>query len=89
DLLRPLGQNGRYLEAEAVWAVQRESALSLDDIMSRRMRLSLEEPDRGAAAAGRVAGLVGRQLGWGTGEAAQAVSAYLKSAHAEFDVPAQ
>ncbi|MGZ6273454.1 MAG: glycerol-3-phosphate dehydrogenase/oxidase, partial [Candidatus Limnocylindrales bacterium] len=32
DLLRPLGQNGRYLEAEAVWAVQRESALSLDDI---------------------------------------------------------
>ena len=87
ELLRPLGQNGRYLEAEAVWAVQRESALSLDDIMSRRMRVTLEESDRGAAAARRVAGLVGRQLGWGTGEAARAVSAYLESAHAEFDVP--
>jgi glycerol-3-phosphate dehydrogenase len=87
DLLRPLGA-GPYLEAEVAWAVQHESALSLDDILSRRTRIAVEEPDRGASVAGRVAALIRGQLGWSDRYLAEAEAAYLKSAHAEFDLPA-
>ena len=87
DLLRPLGENTSYLEVEAVWAVQEESALSLDDILSRRMRISVEQPDRGAAVAPRVSELVRDRLGWTESQASGAVKTYLESAHREFDVP--
>jgi glycerol-3-phosphate dehydrogenase len=87
DLLRPLGA-GPYLEAEVVWAVQEESALSLDDILSRRTRIAVEEPDRGASVAGRVAELIRGPLGWSDGYLAEAVGTYLESARAEFDLPA-
>ncbi len=89
NLLRPLGEGCPYLEVEAVWAVQRESALSLDDVLSRRTRLSSEEPDRAASMAGRIAELVGSQLDWSARQKAEAVRDYLASAHAEFDVPAK
>ena len=64
DLLRPLGPEIAHLEAEVVWAVRAESALSLDDVLARRTRLAQELPDRGAAIAPRVAELLGAELGW-------------------------
>jgi glycerol-3-phosphate dehydrogenase len=87
DLVRPLGA-GPYLEAEVAWAVAEESALSLDDVLSRRIRIALEEPDRGASVAPRVAVIVGGLLGWPKAQSAEAVAAFLASAHAEFDLPA-
>ena len=42
DLLRPLGPGIAHLEAEVVWAVRSESALSLDDVLARRTRLAQE-----------------------------------------------
>ena len=41
DLLRPLADDRSELEAEVAWAVERELALSLDDVLSRRMRAML------------------------------------------------
>ena len=58
-----------HLEAEVVWAVTQEMALSLDDLLSRRMRLAQELPDRGASIAPRVAELMGKELGWDAGAA--------------------
>ena len=48
DLLRPLVAGRPFLEAEVAWAVRRELALSVDDVLSRRLRLSPELADRGA-----------------------------------------
>ena len=87
DLLRPLGPDVAHLEVEAVWAVRTEVALSLDDVLSRRTRLSQELADRGAAIAPRVAELVGPELGWSKAEGALAVDAYLAEARREYDVP--
>ena len=88
DLVRPLVAGHPFLEAEVAWAAERELAMALDDIMTRRMRLSMTLPDRGAGIAPRVAELVGGVLGWGAERRASEVTGYLEGAHREFDVPA-
>ena len=88
DLVRPLVAGHPFLEAEVVWAAERELAMALDDVLTRRMRLSMALPDRGACVAPRVAEIVGRVLGWTPGRQAAEVAGYLEGAHREFDVPA-
>lgn len=88
-LLRPLGPNIAHLEAEVVWSVREESALSVDDFLARRTRLAQDLPDRGATVAPRVAELMAAELGWSAAERDQAVMAFLASAHREYDVPAE
>lgn len=87
DLLRPLASGVRQLEAEVVWAARNELALSLDDLLSRRMRLSTMLRDRGEAIAPRVAALLGGELGWDAARQASEIGSYLVGAHREFDVP--
>jgi Glycerol-3-phosphate dehydrogenase len=87
DLLRPLSPELPYLEAEVAWAVRRESALDVDDVMERRTRAALDLADRGAAMAPRVAAIMAAELGWPEGKAESRVGAFLTSAHEEFDVP--
>ena len=65
DLLRPLVAGRPFLEAEVLWAVRHELALSLDDVLARRTRLAQELPDRGAAIAARVAQIMAGELDWG------------------------
>ena len=86
-LLRPLAPDIAQLEAEVTWSVRNESALSVDDFLSRRTRLAHELADRGAVVAPRVAELMGAELAWSAAEKAGAVSTYLASAHREYDVP--
>ena len=87
DLLRPLADDRTELEAEVAWAVEQELALSLDDVLSRRMRLSMSRRDRGASIAPRVAEIVGARLGWDTERQAAEVAQYLETARREYDVP--
>lgn len=87
DLLRPLGDGIAQLEAEVVWAVREELALSLDDVLARRTRLAPELADRGRAIAPRVAELLGRELGWDAARQAAEIDRYLAAARAEYDVP--
>ncbi len=86
-LNRPLVAGFPYLEAEVAWAVERELALSLDDVLARRIRLAPELRDRGESIAPRVAAIVGDALGWDEARRAAEVAAYLDGAHREFDVP--
>ena len=86
-LLRPLAPDIAQLEAEVAWSVRNESALSVDDFLSRRTRLAHELPDRGEVVAPRVAELMGAELAWSAAEKSVAVSTYLASAHREYDVP--
>ncbi|HEY0444243.1 MAG TPA: glycerol-3-phosphate dehydrogenase C-terminal domain-containing protein, partial [Candidatus Limnocylindrales bacterium] len=86
-LLGRLGSDVDNLEAEVAWAARRELALSVDDVLARRTRLAQERPDRGAAVAGRVAEILGTELGWDADRRTREVAAFVASAHAEFDVP--
>jgi glycerol-3-phosphate dehydrogenase len=87
DLVRPLVDGHPFLEAEVAWAAEREMALSLDDLMARRIRLAPVLRDRGESIAPRVAAIAGHVLGWGPTRQAAEVAAYLDGAHREYDVP--
>ncbi|MBB6349616.1 glycerol-3-phosphate dehydrogenase/oxidase [Nonomuraea muscovyensis] len=60
----PLTGAADYLKAEAVYAASHEGALRLEDVLVRRTRISIEERDRGVAAAVEVAALIAPILGW-------------------------
>jgi glycerol-3-phosphate dehydrogenase len=85
DLLRPLVPGRPFLEAEVAWAVRHELALSADDVLSRRLRLSPELADRDAVAA-RVAAIMGRELGWGPARCDLEADTYLMTAAREYGV---
>ncbi len=72
-----------YLDAEIVYAVTHEGARHLDDVLTRRTRISIETFDRGVAAAPHVAGLMGEQLGWGKERLDAEVDHYLRRVEAE------
>jgi glycerol-3-phosphate dehydrogenase len=86
-LLGRLHPDADYLEVEAVWAVERELALDLDDILARRLRLAIETADHGASVAHRVADIVGPILGWDDARTATEVAAYTASSEREYGVP--
>ena len=63
SLANPIGTSD-YLRVEAVYAASHEGALHLEDVLTRRTRISIEEWDRGLAAAPEVAALMAPVLGW-------------------------
>jgi glycerol-3-phosphate dehydrogenase len=87
DQLRAISRNHDHLEVEVTWAARHELALSLDDVLARRMRLVHELKDRGAAIAPRVAELLGAELGWDAERRRHEVDHYLAGARREFGVP--
>jgi glycerol-3-phosphate dehydrogenase len=87
DLVRPLADGHPYLEAEIAWGVEQEQAMSLDDLLARRLRLAPALRDRGEAIASRVAEIAGGALGWDQARRAAEVARYLEGARREYDVP--
>jgi glycerol-3-phosphate dehydrogenase len=77
--------SGGYLEAEVAYAASHEGALHLDDILTRRTRISVETVDRGTAVAERTAQLVSPILGWGEEARSREVAYYLARVEAERD----
>ena len=64
ELGEPLDGAGEYLRVEARYAASHEGALHLDDVLTRRTRISIESMDRGLAAAPVVAQLMAEVHGW-------------------------
>jgi glycerol-3-phosphate dehydrogenase len=64
ELGRPLEGAPAYLAAEVVYAASHEAALHLEDVLTRRTRISVETFDRGLRAAPGTARLVAPVLGW-------------------------
>ena len=60
-----------FIRAEIVYACRAEMAMRLDDALARRVRIELEDRDRGAGVAAEIARLMAGELGW-TPEQAQA-----------------
>ncbi|MBF6224301.1 glycerol-3-phosphate dehydrogenase [Nocardia abscessus] len=83
ELGEPLTGAPGYLGAEAVYAVTHEGALHLDDVLTRRTRVSIEAADRGLAAAPEVAWLIGAHLGWDAAATEREITRYRDRVHAE------
>jgi len=85
----PLTSAPEYLKAEAYYAASHEGALHLDDVLTRRTRISIEVPDRGDAAAAEVADLIAPILGWTQEAIDSEVEHYRLRVKAERDSQAQ
>ncbi|GAB3993747.1 hypothetical protein GCM10029992_06230 [Glycomyces albus] len=83
QLGRPLPGTADYLRAEVVYAARAEGALHLDDVLARRLRVSIESFDRGTRAAMDAAALAGEVLGWDEARRALEVETYLRRVEAE------
>jgi glycerol-3-phosphate dehydrogenase len=64
ELGQPLHGADDYLAVEVAYAASHEGALHLDDVLTRRTRISIETWDRGLAAAEPAARLMAGVLNW-------------------------
>ncbi|MFC4148241.1 glycerol-3-phosphate dehydrogenase/oxidase [Micromonospora mangrovi] len=64
ELGEPMPGAETYLKVEIYYAARAEGALHLEDILTRRTRISIETEDRGVASARPTAELVAPVLGW-------------------------
>ncbi len=83
ELLSPITDAPVYLKVEAVYATAAEGALHLEDIMARRMRISIEYPHRGVDCAREVAEVVAPILGWDADDIQREVDTYIARVDAE------
>ena len=82
---QPLNHAPRYLRVEAYYAASHEGALHLDDILARRLRVSIDTWDRGVDVANEVAEIVAPVLGWDEAAISREVEHYRKRVAAERD----
>jgi glycerol-3-phosphate dehydrogenase len=79
----PLPAAEDYLKAEIVYAASHEGALHLDDVLTRRTRISIETFDRGTRSAREAAELMAPVLGWDKDQIEREVEHYEKRVEAE------
>jgi glycerol-3-phosphate dehydrogenase len=65
-----------YIKAEIVYAASHEGARSVDDVISRRTRLSFEAANHGLYLADEVAALITPVLGWSAKERKESIADY-------------
>jgi glycerol-3-phosphate dehydrogenase len=85
ELGEPIPGAEDYLQVEAVYAASHEGARHLDDILTRRTRISIETWDRGVGAAAPVARLVAPILGWDDATVDREIEHYRARVAAERD----
>jgi glycerol-3-phosphate dehydrogenase len=89
ELLSPIKEAPGYLRVEALYAVIAEGALHLEDILARRMRISIEYSHRGVDCAREVADIVAAALGWTAEDVNREVANYTARVEAEILSQAQ
>ncbi|AYY15233.1 glycerol-3-phosphate dehydrogenase/oxidase [Actinobacteria bacterium YIM 96077] len=83
ELLEPVPGAPDYLKVEIAYGVSDEGALHLDDMLTRRTRISIEYPHRGLDCAEPVARLMAETLGWDEKRVAQEIDVYSERVTAE------
>jgi glycerol-3-phosphate dehydrogenase len=83
ELGRPLTPHTDHLIAEVVHAARFEGVATVDDVLSRRMRISLRERDAGMPSAPRVAAILAAELGRSREWELEQVRAYAAAVRAE------
>jgi glycerol-3-phosphate dehydrogenase len=76
SLAEPLLEGGRWIQAEVVHQARREMAMNVGDVLTRRLHVFHRVRGQGLDAAGRVAALLARELGWDADAAAASAAAY-------------
>jgi glycerol-3-phosphate dehydrogenase len=89
ELGEPLEHAPRYLKVEAYYGASHEGALHLDDLLARRLRVSVDTWDRGVDVAHEVAEIVAPVLGWDGATIEREVEHYRARVAAERDSQAQ
>jgi glycerol-3-phosphate dehydrogenase len=82
-LLATVPEAPDYLVAEIRYAVTHEGALHLEDVLTRRTRISIEYPHRGVDCARQVADLMGDILGWDDATRGREIDNYVLRVAAE------
>jgi glycerol-3-phosphate dehydrogenase len=75
-----------YLAGEVLHSVAREFAVTLADVLMRRVPIAFEERDHGAAAAAQIARVLAPHFGWSTAEATSALRDYERAAQQQFAI---
>ncbi|MGQ0479992.1 MAG: glycerol-3-phosphate dehydrogenase/oxidase [Pseudonocardia sp.] len=83
ELLSPVPGAPDYLQVEMVYAASHEGALHLEDVLTRRTRISIEYPHRGVESAPAVARLMGSVLGWSEDVVRREIDVYTARVRAE------
>ena len=83
SLAKPLPAADDYLRAEVVYACTHEGARHLEDVLTRRTRISIETFDRGTRSAQECADLMAGVLGWDKERVDREVQHYQKRVQAE------
>ena len=83
ELLEPITEAPVYLKVEAWYAAAAEGALHLEDILARRMRISIEYQHRGVDCAREVAEVIAPVMGWSAEDIDREVATYLARVEAE------
>lgn len=65
-----------YLKAEVLYSIKYEMAMTLEDIMVRRLHIFHEVQDQGVTVAGEIAKLAGLQLEWDSAEIGKQLTQY-------------
>jgi glycerol-3-phosphate dehydrogenase len=83
SLRRPLDGAHDYLRAEVVYATSHEAARHLDDVLTRRTRISIESFDRGERSSDEAARLMAPVLGWSEHQTRREIEHYRARVAAE------
>ena len=75
-LARRIVRDLPYLLAEVVYAVETEMAVTLADILVRRLHIAFEVADHGRSAARVATAVLAGRLGWDNGRARTEITKY-------------
>ncbi|HWE88073.1 MAG TPA: glycerol-3-phosphate dehydrogenase/oxidase [Pseudonocardiaceae bacterium] len=89
ELFKPVPGAPDYLWVEVAYSISHEGALHVEDVLTRRTRISIEYPHRGVECALPVARMMAKVLGWDDKRVAQEVEAYIVRVEAERDSQSQ
>jgi glycerol-3-phosphate dehydrogenase len=89
SLADQLVDDAPYLRAEIALAALDEGALHLDDVLTRRTRISIETPDRGLEASLAASKVIAPILGWDEATTEREIGHYRARVEAERDSQSQ
>lgn len=72
-----------YVRGEVMHAAAAEMAVTLDDVLRRRVPIAFRDREGGVEVSDDVAGLMGAALGWSADETTQAIAAYRRGVEHE------
>ena len=83
ELATPLTGAPEYLAAEVAYGALAEGALHMDDVLTRRTRISIETPHRGTESVRHAAAVMGQALGWDKAVREREIEHYVARVEAE------